>query len=119
MKKVNYMLILAAICMSSVMTGQEVEPKFEKEGELVKAIFYYEDGAIRQEGTYKNGKLHGEWISYDQNGKKSALAQYREGKKEGQWFFWADDVLMEVDYDNNRIASVQKYQSTNPVVSRD
>lgn len=119
MKKVNYVILLAAICMSTGMTGQEHEPKFEKEGELIKGTFYYEDGDIKQEGTYKNGKLHGKWISYGQDGKKNALAQYEEGKKIGKWFFWANDVLTEVDYDNNRIAAVQKYQSTGSLVSRE
>lgn len=93
------------------------EPVFEQKGELIKGTFYYEDGSVRQEGTYKDGKLHGEWISYDQNGEKSAIARYNEGRKDGKWFFWSADRLTEVDYNNNSIASVNSWKSDSSLVS--
>jgi antitoxin component YwqK of YwqJK toxin-antitoxin module len=40
-------------------------------------------------GFYKNGKLQGEWISYDSNGYKTAMATYDNGQKSGKWFFGA------------------------------
>lgn len=101
------------------VSAQEVKPTFEKHGELIKGTFYYEDGSIRQEGTYKDGKLHGEWISYQQNGSKNAIAQYEEGIKTGKWFFWVDDILTEVDYQDNIIAEVRNYKSTSKLVIRD
>jgi antitoxin component YwqK of YwqJK toxin-antitoxin module len=79
---------------------------------------YYEDGSVKQEGTYKDGKLHGEWISYEQNGKKNAIAQYKEGDKTGKWFFWANDILTEVDYNSNIIAEVKSYKNTRTLVNR-
>ncbi len=99
--------------------GQNKDPKpvFEKQGDLIKGTFYYDDGSIRQEGTYKDGKLHGEWVSYNQNGEKTAIAQYKNGQKDGIWFFWSGDQLSEVDYDNNNIASVNSWKSTSSLVS--
>jgi antitoxin component YwqK of YwqJK toxin-antitoxin module len=37
-------------------------------------------------GFTKNGKLQGEWISFDSNGNKTAMATYDNGQKSG-WFF--------------------------------
>ncbi len=116
----NFKLTLAAIAVlfTTVLSAQDVKPTFEKKGELIKGTFYYEDGSIRQEGTYKDGKLHGEWISYQQDGKKNAIAQYEEGNKTGKWFFWTNDILTEVDYQKNTIAEARNYKSTGTVVTR-
>lgn len=118
MKNIKSMLVMAALLIGSVVFAQEVKPSFEKQGDLIKGTFYYEDGSVRQEGTYKDGKLHGQWISFDQNGKKIALAKYEEGNKSGKWFFWNSDQLTEVDYDNNQIADVTSYKNTTSIVSR-
>lgn len=96
---------------AAAMAQEGPEPKFEKEGDLIKGTFFYEDGTIRQQGTYKNGKLHGEWVAYDTEGKKQSLANYTEGKKTGKWFFWSSDKLTEIDYDNNQIAGVNTWKS--------
>ena len=110
MKNIKSILFVVAFLFVSVITAQDIEPSFEKQGKLIKGTFYFEDGSISQEGTYKDGKLHGKWISYDQNGKMIASANYEEGKKTGKWLFWTPTELTEVDYNNNRIAEVNSYK---------
>lgn len=112
------MLVVVAFLFSVTLAAQEIKPDFEKKGDLIKGTFYNEDGGVSQEGTYKDGELHGKWISYDQNGKKVAMANYEEGRKTGKWFFWSSDELTEVDYDNNRIAEVTKYDYKGTLVTR-
>ncbi|QED39140.1 nicotinic acid mononucleotide adenyltransferase [Antarcticibacterium arcticum] len=107
-----------AFLMAPVLSAQEIEPKFEIQGELIKGTYYYENGSVRQEGTYKGGKLHGEWVSFDQSGKKNALARYEEGVKMGKWFFWSPDVLTEVEYRNNVIAEVTEYKRQGILITR-
>ena len=119
MKKILLTLAILVLTAGSTVMAQEVKPKFEKEGNLIKGTFYYENGAIKQEGTYKNGKLHGEWISYNQNGEKNAVAKYQDGNKTGKWFFWSNDILTEVDYSNNTIAEVTTYKNTGSLAIRD
>lgn len=110
MNLIKNCLAAGAFLIASGMGAQEIEPKFETEGELIKGTYYYEDGSVRQEGTYKGGKLHGEWVSYDQNGKKNALARYEKGVKMGKWFFWFSNVLTEVEYNNNVIVKIIEYK---------
>ncbi|MGA9588508.1 MAG: nicotinic acid mononucleotide adenyltransferase [Salegentibacter sp.] len=119
MKTIKTLFLIAALIFSGAMMAQENEhqPVFEKQGNLIKATFYYEDGSIRQEGTYKDGKLHGEWISYDQEGNKNAIAEYTNGEKTGKWFFWSGEKLSEVNYENSRIVSVNTWKSDGTLVS--
>lgn len=119
MKTVRSIIAVFTFFICAAMAAQEVKPTFTEEGDLIKGVFYYEDGTVSQEGTYKNGKLHGEWISYNHNGEKTAIARYTDGNKTGKWFFWQGDVLTEVDYENNRLATVNKYKSTGALVTRD
>ena len=54
--------------------------------------------------------MHGQWVSFDQNGKKIAIANYNEGIKTGKWIFWTDKNLSEVDYSDSRVASVKNWK---------
>lgn len=76
---------------------------YEKQGDQIKGTYYYEDGSVKQEGANKNRELHGQWVSYGQDGEKNAIAQYQKGTKTGKWFFWHDDLLTQVDYKDNKI----------------
>ena len=80
---------------------------------------YYEDGTVQQKGTFnKEGELHGEWISYDTDGKKLAVGKYVNGQKQGKWFFWTNDVLREVDYLNSKITHVNEWTDKTRVAVR-
>ncbi|MDT0690891.1 nicotinic acid mononucleotide adenyltransferase [Salegentibacter sp. F188] len=119
MKKIKQMMLIGALVVSSAVMAQEKEPVFEQQGDLIKGTFYYEDGNIRQEGTYKDGELHGEWVSYNKEGEKTTIGQYERGQKTGKWFFWTEDNLTEVDYKDSRISSVNSWKSESGLVSRD
>ncbi|MGY5850733.1 toxin-antitoxin system YwqK family antitoxin [Salegentibacter sp. F14] len=101
-------IVIAAVLFSSglIMAQDNPKPRFENDGNLIKGTFYYENGSIKQEGTYKNGKLHGKWVSYNQRGEKETIAQYAFGNKTGKWFFWHNSQLTEVHYKENKITRV-------------
>ncbi|MBW2961921.1 toxin-antitoxin system YwqK family antitoxin [Mesonia aestuariivivens] len=113
MKKIVFM---AMVILGVSVYAQEVKPNFEKKGEVIKGTYYYDNGEVKQEGTYnKEGKLHGEWIMYNAEGDKTAIGNYEKGVKTGKWFFWKKDELVEVDYANNQIADVTNWQSSNTI----
>lgn len=106
MKKI---ILILAFLMTGYGFAQKANVKTEKVGDLIKATYYYANGNIEQQGTFNSeGKLHGEWVSYDINGKKLSLGQYDNGLKVGKWLFWQDDVVKEVEYKNSKIASVNE-----------
>lgn len=103
-------VIAACILSVSFLQAQDIEPKFEKAGDLVKATYFYEDGTIKEQGFFKDKKLTGTWTSFDIKGNKTAIAHYEAGKKVGKWFMWKEDGLKEIDYKDNTIASVQTWK---------
>ena len=106
MKKV---VIAAVMLVSSLSFAQEVKPKYEVIGQEVKATFYYDNGQVKQEGNYLNGKPNGKWVSFNEDGSKQAIGEYNNGVKTGKWFFWSESTLNEVDFSDSRIAEVKKW----------
>jgi len=110
------LVTILALMFTATIFAQEVKPTFEKAEGQIKGTFYYEDGAIRQQGFYNTkGKLHGEWKSYDASGKKIAMGRYSNGVKTGKWFFWSEDKLSEVNYENNSVVDVTKWSNKDNV----
>ncbi|WP_378186319.1 toxin-antitoxin system YwqK family antitoxin [Aquimarina sp. W85] len=115
----NYIIAIVVLLFTTSTYAQDIKPKFDKQGDLIKGTFFYENGEISQEGFYKEGKLHGKWVSYNRQGEKTAIGNYNEGVKSGKWFFWNLNGLSEVDYSDNQIASVIAWGNEKNIVSRD
>jgi len=109
--KIKIVLFLTLMMMTMGFT-QEVAPKFEKQGDLVKATYFYEDGSIKQVGFFSNDKLHGEWVSFDKKGEKTTIAQYEYGKKTGTWLVLTDGVVKQVTYEANKVINVKDLKET-------
>ena len=107
MKKI---LILGALILSGLTFAQAKKPVLEQEGALVKATYYYDNGQIEQQGFYKEGKLEGSWVAYDEKGTKKSIGTYVNGEKTGKWFFWSDKALSEVDYSKSRVSAVTSWK---------
>lgn len=115
MKK-NIVLVFAFLISVVSFAQQERDLKFNDTKDLIEVTYYHDNGAVSQTGAYTlDGKLQGEWLSYNTEGKKQVSANYDNGKKVGKWFFWKDTTLKEVDYDNNAIASVSEWEVKTPV----
>ncbi len=110
-KDMKKSVILAALLFSGILAAQEVNPELEAVGNSVKATYYYDNGRIQQEGFFKDGKLDGVWVSYDERGNKKAIGEYTDGVKTGKWIYFTDNNnLSEVAYVDNKVASVKNLQ---------
>jgi len=45
----------------------------------------------RHQGSYKNGKKDGPWVSYWDNGQLDSKGTYKDGKKDGPWVSYLKD----------------------------
>ncbi len=108
-------VFILALMLSVYMYPQDTEPSLEKVGKMVKATYFHDNGEIAQTGFLLKGKLHGQWLMYDVNGKKIASGKYKDGKREGKWFFWEANILKEVDFENNRITYVKNWNQSEVV----
>ncbi len=116
MKKLLGILIM--LCVSFTYAQNNTEPKLEKDGDITFVTYYYDNGNVQQKGAFDvNKKLHGQWISYDINGEKTAQGSYKNGKKVGKWFFWSGDNLREVDYVDSKIVNVNEWNNKTKLAS--
>jgi antitoxin component YwqK of YwqJK toxin-antitoxin module len=108
-------ILLLAIVFTIGAYAQDAKPTYEKVGDMVKATYFHTNGEIAQTGFYVDGKLHGQWRMYDVTGKKIATGKYDLGKRSGKWFFWEGETLKEVDFTDNRITNVVKWNNAEAV----
>ncbi len=52
--------------------------------ELLKETTYYSNKQIQMEGTYKDGKRDGKWVSWYDNGKVWSEGSFKNGKSDGK-----------------------------------
>ncbi|MBP1838444.1 toxin-antitoxin system YwqK family antitoxin [Formosa algae] len=114
--KIIFVFALLVTVMSFAQDKRDL--KLNKDTQLIEVTYYNDNGDVTQTGTYTlEGKLQGEWNSYDAKGQRTASATYENGKKVGKWFFWSEDSLREVDYSNNAIANVSEWSSKSTLAS--
>jgi len=115
-------LVASAFILTTALgfSQKEKDVKLNKETNLLEATYYHDNGEVSQEGTFDlAGKLHGEWVSYDEKGEKVSMGSYDKGVRTGKWFFWADGSVKEVEFSDNVIASVTQRDSNSGVVIKD
>ena len=110
MKK--FITVIIAFACVGITYAQEIKPKFEKQNELTKATYYYENGSIKEVGFFKNDKLHNKWISYNKEGDITTIANYNNGLKDGKWYILANDTIKEVTYSSNKIIKIENVAGT-------
>jgi hypothetical protein len=50
------------------------------------------------QGSFKDGKRDGPWVSYHDNGELSYKGTYKDEKPDGPWVFYKDDGTVRDDY---------------------
>jgi len=113
-------LFLFALLIGVVSFGQQKRDlKLNENTNLIEVTYFHDNGKISQTGFYTlQGKLQGEWLSFDTKGNKLVSANYDNGKKVGTWFYWNDNTLREVDYTKNAIVSVNEWTNTSIIAAR-
>lgn len=108
----SLLIVFALGLMSNLMLAQEEEQRdLVLNNGLIEATLYHDSGAVAQTGYYtKDGKLQGEWVSYDVNGKVTAQAYYYKGAKVGTWTFYQNDTMKKVSYTDSKIAKVETWE---------
>ncbi|MFD1292818.1 hypothetical protein ACFQ5N_03125 [Lutibacter holmesii] len=107
MKKLMFAMVLL---FSVTVFSQEQKVDYKKiDNEVVQATYYFADNntVVEKVGFFnKEGKLHGTWISYNEAGKETTIANYNNGKKEGDWTYFKEDKVSVVTYKDNKIVNV-------------
>ena len=86
MKNIKLSLTVFAFFVVSGLLAQELQPKFEEHGDLIKGTYYYEDGSTRQEGT-RTAKSTGSGFLLTKTVKRMPLPNTAKESKWGNGFF--------------------------------
>jgi len=79
----------APLPMATVRTLVKVRlAQMSKPAKNGKRFDYYDDGAVKAEGSVKDGELHGRWKWYRQDGTLMRSGQFRAGEPTGVWETW-------------------------------
>lgn len=110
-------IIIAVLFIGATVSAQDFKsPLFQVDKELINATYYHENGLVSQKGTFnKDGVLVGFWTSYDNQGNKLSQGYYENGIKSGKWFFWSEDTLKEVDFQDSKITNVIEWDEKSEV----
>lgn len=88
--------------------------KMKGKNRIGKWIYYFPNGNLFSEESYKDGKLDGILTDYYSNKKVLQTIEYKNGKKEGLHKKYSDDgvLLEEITYQNNIANGLAKYYNT-------
>ena len=118
--KHTIVLIAMALTLSIGYAQKEKEVKLNTETNLIEATYFHDNGEISQQGTFDlDGKLHGDWLKYNEEGDLISEGRYNRGIRTGKWRFISNGVVKEVEFDNNAIASVTDKGNKSSLVSKD
>lgn len=110
----NILALLAIVMITSLALAQDNKRNtYFLDGNVIEATIYHANGMVAQTGYYnKENKLTGEWVSYDLQGNKTAVAEYNNGEKVGTWYFFSNNNIKEVSYMDARVAKVVTWKSS-------
>ncbi|MEL0455668.1 nicotinic acid mononucleotide adenyltransferase [Flavobacteriaceae bacterium SZ-1-7] len=109
MKKLVLLFAFLITVVSFAQKDQKRELKFNKDTNLIEVTYFHDNGVVSQTGFYTtDGKLQGEWLSFNTEGEKTVSGNYDNGKKVGKWFYYTNETVKEVDYNENVIASLKE-----------
>lgn len=98
----NIAILAIALFTTLCFAQKERTLNLNKETNLIEVVYFHDNGEVSQTGTYTaEGKLQGEWLSFDEEGSKLVTAYYKNGKKVGKWIYVIEGKLKEVDYTKN------------------
>ncbi len=113
--------LMLALGLGFAMDAQEVRTENYENGQAkvqytifgnyIQMVAYYEDGAVKETGSYLNNQPHGEYRQYSPDGELMSAGEYERGKKQGIWLFRPNggETLYQVVYEDNVRTDVDRW----------
>lgn len=111
MKKIVVLLFFG---ISTPIVAQQTERNisYQQKGDVVYFIEYHANGILAQTGQIRDHLNDGLWSAYNDEGQKIAEGQYEKGRRVSKWFFWDEDSLVEVDFEDNKIIKAIRWDQS-------
>lgn len=68
------------------------------------ALYFYNNGKLKEKGQYINGERVGSWTQYNELGNITGVAGFANDEKNGEWIVWDDNgnKRFEMFYSNGK-----------------
>jgi antitoxin component YwqK of YwqJK toxin-antitoxin module len=89
---------------------------------MAKDVFYYADGQKRVEGEYnKEGKKHGDWTYWYDNGNKWSEGSFNEGLNDGERITWHENGQQHYtgEYDKGKRVGIWRFYDENGTMTKE
>ena len=75
-------------------------------------VTYHENGQLDYKGTFKDGKREGPWVSYYENGQLESRTTWKEGKMDGTSVFYDENgqLLIKETHKNGKLTSKETFK---------
>lgn len=111
MKKVFILLCFWGLT-NTFAQQTERNVSYQHEGDVIRFVEYHANGTLAQVGQIRNNLNDGLWSAYNHEGRKIAEGQYYRGMRVSKWFFWDEDSLIEVDFEDNKIVKAIRWDKS-------
>ena len=109
-------LVIILMCFGIYSTAYAQQDSnqftYQDKGDTIEYKEYYSNGVLAQIGTIQDGLNHGLWSAFNTQGKKIAEGEYHKGMRVSKWFFWEDESLIEVDFENNKVVKAIRWDNS-------
>ena len=70
---------------------------------------FYPDGQVSLIDNFKDGKQHGEYVSYHPNGKILLKGKFKDGKKDGLWSYYDEEgnFIGTLEYEDGKLKAFE------------
>jgi hypothetical protein len=98
MKRIPAPILLLTLLFPSLAFGETMDDLVKRDG-----IYYKKFSTVpftgkttgKIQGSFRNGKKHGPWVSYHDNGQLRYKGTYKDGNKDGPWVRYTKDGTLD------------------------
>jgi len=74
------------------------------------ALYFHNNGKLKEKGQYTNGERVGSWTQYNEIGDVTTVASFASDEKHGEWVVWDDNgnKRFEMFYTNGKRTGIWK-----------
>ena len=97
MKRILTSIVLMTFLFSGLALGETMDDLVERDGLYYKKftdVPFTGEVTGKYQGSFRNGKKHGPYVQYHNNGQLSSKGTYKNGKREGPWVYYNEDATV-------------------------
>lgn len=113
------------VAQNTVKTSHEdgtLKSEYVEQGNGIVAVTnYHKNGVVKEIGFFKNEVPDGKWVTYSEDGTKTAELSYANGRRHGEFRVWDTfaNAYIEIHYANGEVVTANRYVKETEFAAKD